>query len=288
MNQLAKAIEKVMHASGSPVLTVKDVRTLDGLDAFNHLPSARFILLTAVRSGVAARMAALGENSPETQRLLQRFITHTGFAPDQAIPIFEAYACAIGLQLKITPEEKRLSLRELKERDSIPHATAEDTGGNEATEPAADYAPVKAENQENCNNPNEDENAKKAAKEEFCNDPEYTRHLTVAEKISLLNSHLTIEHENEPVLGVSIIEAEVADISPRGLRLNAVLRRTTPMSSASLNYALFDSDNHLITAGVGAMHTSTAPAIHPLSFDIPSFMLPDSSPIPARILLFLS
>ena len=31
MNQLAKAIEKVMHASGSPVLTVKDVRTLDGL-----------------------------------------------------------------------------------------------------------------------------------------------------------------------------------------------------------------------------------------------------------------
>ena len=254
MNQLAKAIEKVMHASGSPVLTVKDVRTLDGLDAFNHLPSARFILLTAVRSGVAARMAALGENSPETQRLLQRFITHTGFASDQAIPVLEAYACAIGLQLKITPEEKRLSLKDLKERDSIHDRTAEEAG-DEAAEPAADYAPVKAENQENCNNPNEDENAKKAAKEEFCNDPEYTRHLTVAEKIALLNSRLTIEHENEPVLGVSIMEAEVADISPRGLRLNAVLRRTTPMSSASLNYALFDSDNHLITAGVGAMHT---------------------------------
>lgn len=283
MNQLAKAIEKVMHASGSPVLTVKDVRTLDGLDAFNHLPSARFILLTAVRSGVAARMAALGENSPETQRLLQRFITHTGFAPDQAIPIFEAYACAIGLQLKITPEEKRLSLRGLKERNFIPDITAEEAG-DEATEPAADYAPVKAENQENCNNPNEDESAKETRSAN--NDD--TRHLTVAEKISLLNSHLTIEHENEPVLGVSIIEAEVADISPRGLRLNALLRRTTPMSSASLNYALFDSDNHLITAGVGAMHTPTAPAFHPLSFDIPSFMLPESSPIPARILLFLS
>lgn len=283
MNQLAKAIEKVMHASGSPVLTVKDVRTLDGLDAFNHLPSARFILLTAVRSGVAARMAALGENSPETQRLLQRFITHTGFAPDQAIPILEAYACAIGLQLKITPEEKRLSLRGLKERNFILDITAEEAG-DEATEPAADYAPVKAENQENCNNPNED----KSAKETRSANNDDTRHLTVAEKISLLNSRLTIEHENEPVLGVSIIEAEVADISPRGLRLNAVLRRTTPMSSASLNYALFDSDNHLITAGVGAMHTSTAPAFHPLSFDIPSFMLPESSPIRARILLFLS
>lgn len=283
MNQLAKAIEKVMHASGSPVLTVKDVRTLDGLDAFNHLPSARFILLTAVRSGVAARMAALGENSPETQRLLQRFITHTGFAPDQAIPILEAYACAIGLQLKITPEEKRLSLRGLKERNFIPDITAEEAG-DEAAEPAANYAPVKTGNQGNGNCPNEDE----GAKEKSCDNPEATRHLTVAEKISLLNSHLTIEHENEPVLGVSIIEAEVADISPRGLRLNAVLRRTTPMSSASLNYALFDSDNHLITAGVGAMHTSTAPAFHPLSFDIPSFMLPESSPIPARILLFLS
>lgn len=283
MNQLAKAIEKVMHASGSPVLTVKDVRTLDGLDAFNHLPSARFILLTAVRSGVAARMAALGENSPETQRLLQRFITHTGFAPDQAIPILEAYACAIGLQLKITSEEKRLSLRGLKERNFIPDITAEEAG-DEATEPAADYAPVKAENQENCNNPNEDE----SAKEDRCDKNEATRHLTVTEKIALLNSRLTIEHENEPALGVSIMEAEVADISPRGLRLNALLRRTTPMSSASLNYALFDSDNHLITAGVGAMHTSTAPAFHPLSFDIPSFMLPESSPIPARILLFLS
>lgn len=283
MNQLAKAIEKVMRASGSPVLTVKDVRTLDGLDAFNHLPSARFILLTAVRSGVAARMAALGENSPETQRLLQRFITHTGFAPDQAIPILEAYACAIGLQLKITPEEKRLSLRELKERNFIPDITAEEAG-DEATEPAADYAPVKTGNREKSNNPNDDD----AAKEDRCDKNEATRHLTVAEKISLLNSHLTIEHENEPVLGVSIIEAEVADISPRGLRLNAVLRRTTPMSSASLNYALFDSDNHLITAGVGAMHTSTAPAFHPLSFDIPSFMLPESSPIRARILLFLS
>lgn len=287
MNQLAKAIEKVMHASGSPVLTVKDVRTLDGLDAFHHLPSARFILLTAVRSGVAARMAALGENSPETQRLLERFITHTGFSPDQAIPVLEAYACAIGLQLKITPEEKRLSLKDLKERDSIHDRTAEEAG-DEAAEPAAYYAPVKAENQEKCNNPNEDENATKAAKEEFCNDPEYTRHLTVAEKIALLNSRLTIEHENEPVLGVSIMEAEVADISPRGLRMNAVLRRTTPMSSASLNYALFDSDNHLITAGVGAMQTPTAPAFHPLSFDIPSFMLPESYPIPARILLFLS
>ena len=54
MNQLAKAIEKVMRASGSPVLTVKDARTLDGLGAFDHMPSARFILLTAVRSGVAA------------------------------------------------------------------------------------------------------------------------------------------------------------------------------------------------------------------------------------------
>lgn len=283
MNQLAKAIEKVMHASGSPVLTVKDVRTLDGLDAFHHLPSARFILLTAVRSGVAARMAALGENSPETQRLLERFITHTGFSPDQAIPVLEAYACAIGLQLKITPEEKRLSLKDLKERDSIHDRTAEEAG-DEAAEPAADYAPVKAENQENCNNPNEDENAKETRSDN--NDD--TRHLTVAEKIALLNSRLTIEHENESVLGVSIMEAEVADISPRGLRMNAVLRRTTPMSSASLNYALFDSDNHLITAGVGAMHTPTAPAFHPLSFDIPSFMLPESYPIPARILLFLS
>lgn len=283
MNQLAKAIEKVMHASGSPVLTVKDVRTLDGLDAFNHLPSARFILLTAVRSGVAARMAALGENSPETQRLLERFITHTGFSPDQAIPVLEAYACAIGLQLKITPEEKRLSLKDLKERDSIHDRTAEEAG-DEAAEPAAYYAPVKAENKENGNNTNEDE----AAKETRSDNNDDTRHLTVAEKIALLNSHLTIEHENEPVLGVSIMEAEVADISPRGLRLNAVLRRTTPMSSASLNYALFDSDNHLITAGVGAMHTPTAPAFHPLSFEIPSFMLPESYPIPARILLFLS
>lgn len=283
MNQLAKAIEKVMHASGSPVLTVKDVRTLDGLDAFNHLPSARFILLTAVRSGVAARMAALGENSPETQRLLQRFITHTGFASDQAIPVLEAYACAIGLQLKITPEEKRLSLKDLKERDSIHDRTAEEAG-DEAAEPAAYYAPVKAENKENGNNTNEDE----AAKETRSDNNDDTRHLTVAEKIAMLNSRLTIEHENEPVLGVSIMEAEVADISPRGLRMNAVLRRTTPMSSASLNYALFDSDNHLITAGVGAMHTPTAPAFHPLSFEIPSFMLPESYPIPARILLFLS
>lgn len=283
MNQLAKAIEKVMHASGSPVLTVKDVRTLDGLDAFHHLPSARFILLTAVRSGVAARMAALGENSPETQRLLQRFITHTGFASDQAIPVLEAYACAIGLQLKITPEEKRLSLKDLKERNSIHDRTAEEAG-DEAAEPAAYYAPVKAENKENDNNTNEDE----AAKETRSDNNDDTRHLTVAEKIALLNSRLTIEHENEPVLGVSIMEAEVADISPRGLRMNAVLRRTTPMSSASLNYALFDSDNHLITAGVGAMHTPTAPAFHPLSFDIPSFMLPESYPIPARILLFLS
>lgn len=283
MNQLAKAIEKVMHASGSPVLTVKNVRTLDGLDAFNHLPSARFILLTAVRSGVAARMAALGENSPETQRLLERFITHTGFASEHAIPVLEAYACAIGLQLKITPEEKRLSLKDLKERDSIHDRTAEEAG-DEAAEPAAYYAPVKAENKENGNNTNEDE----AAKETRSDNNDDTRHLTVAEKIALLNSHLTIEHENEPVLGVSIMEAEVADISPRGLRLNAVLRRTTPMSSASLNYALFDTDNHLITAGVGAMHTPTAPAFHPLSFEIPSFMLPESYPIPARILLFLS
>lgn len=283
MNQLAKAIEKVMHASGSPVLTVKDVRTLDGLDAFNHLPSARFILLTAVRSGVAARMAALGENSPETRRLLERFITHTGFSPDQAIPVLEAYACAIGLQLKITPEEQRLSLKDLKERNSIHDRTAEEAG-DEAAEPAAYYAPVKAENKENGNNTNEDE----AAKETRSDNNDDTRHLTVAEKIALLNSRLTIEHENEPVLGVSIMEAEVADISPRGLRMNAVLRRTTPMSSASLNYALFDSDNHLITAGVGAMHTPTAPAFHPLSFEIPSFMLPESYPIPARILLFLS
>lgn len=283
MNQLAKAIEKVMHASGSPVLTVKDVRTLDGLDAFNHLPSARFILLTAVRSGVAARMAALGENSPETRRLLERFITHTGFASEHAIPVLEAYACAIGLQLKITPEEKRLSLKDLKERDSIHDRTAEEAG-DEAAEPAAYYAPVKAENKENGNNTNEDE----AAKETRSDNNDDTRHLTVAEKIALLNSRLTIEHENEPVLGVSIMEAEVADISPRGLRMNAVLRRTTPMSSASLNYALFDSDNHLITAGVGAIHTPTAPAFHPLSFDIPAFMLPESNPVPARILLFLS
>ena len=283
MNQLAKAIEKVMHASGSPVLTVKDVRNLDGLDALNHLPSARFILLTAVRSGVAARMAALGENSPETQRLLERFITHTGFASEQAIPILEAYACALGWKLKITPDEKSLSLRDLKERDSIHDRTAEEAG-DEAAEPAAYYAPVKAENKENGNNTNEDE----AAKETRSDNNDDTRHLTVAEKIALLNSRLTIEHENEPVLGVSIMEAEVADISPRGLRLNAVLRRTTPMSSASLNYALFDSDNHLITAGVGAMHTPTAPAFHPLSFDIPAFMLPESYPIPARILLFLS
>lgn len=287
MNQLAKAIEKVMHASGSPVVTVKDVRTLDGLDAFHHLPSARFILLTAVRSGVAARMAALGENSPETQHLLERFITHTGFAPEQAIPVLEAYACALGWKQKIMSEEKQLSLRDLKKRNSIPDRTAEEAD-DEATEPAADYAPVKAENQENGNYPNEDESAKKAAKEKTCDNPADTRHMTVAEKIVLLNSHLTIEHENEPVLGVSIQEAEVADISPRGLRLNAVLRRTTPTSSASLNYALFNSDNHLITAGVGAMHAPTAPAFHPLSFDIPSFMLPESSPIPSRILLFLS
>lgn len=283
MNQLAKAIEKVMRASGSPVLTLKDARTLDGLGAFDHMPSTRFILLTAVRSGVAARMAALGENSPETQRLLKRFITHTGFAPEHAYPVLEAYASALGWTQKVMPEEKRLSLRSLKEGEAI-HATTAEADGNDAAEPATDYAPVKAENQETDNNPNEEE----AAKEATCDNNDDTRHLTVAEKIALLNSRLVIEHENEPVLGVSIIEAEVADISPRGLRLNAVLRRTTPMSSASLNYALFDSDNHLLAAGVGAIHLSTAPAFHPLSFDIPAFMLPESNPLPARIQLFLS
>lgn len=283
MNQLAKAIEKVMRASGSPVLTLKDARTLDGLGAFDHMPSTRFILLTAVRSGVAARMAALGENSPETQRLLKRFITHTGFAPEHAYPVLEAYASALGWTQKVMPEEKRLSLRSLKEGEAI-HATTAEADGNDAAEPATDYAPVKAENQETDNNPNEEE----AAKETTCDNNDDTRHLTVAEKIALLNSRLVIEHENEPVLGVSIIEAEVADISPRGLRLNAVLRRTTPMSSASLNYALFDSDNHLLAAGVGAIHLSTAPAFHPLSFDIPAFMLPESNPLPARIQLFLS
>jgi len=280
MSTLSDAIKQVMQTSGHTALSVENVRTLDGSGAFGRQPAARFILLTAARSGVTSRLTNLGEGTPEVAQLFHRFIRHTGFDPAIATEILSAYAEALGwnpanCQFNYQPSDnapRPASLAGLKSGEPTTENANDNTDQDKATaeEPAEEYVSQSA----NAHNGDEDRSE---------------AHLTIDEKIGLLNSRLETEHENESILGVKILDAEIIDITPRSLIVNAQLRRTAPMCSATLNYAIFDAGNHLLIAGAGALHSSTAPPFHPLTFEIPLFTLQSPpSVLPHRILLFLS
>lgn len=91
---------------------------------------------------------------------------------------------------------------------------------------------------------------------------------TETDLVTHLNNHIEINREKEPHRGVTVEMPCVADTSARTIKLTATLKRTHPLCSATLNYALRTDDGTIITTGIAAVMTATAPSILPISVDL--------------------
>lgn len=243
-------------------LTSVDVSLVTKLDesgAFAKLPALRFIISTAIKSGAARRFAAAADTATAQQEL-ERFLTHTGFRPEAARIFFDALEplCNRESTTVSTPVSTQLKPIYRTEAESA-------TTTASACEPAATYRSTAA------SSPAEPHTTSAAFAIES---------LPTLER---LNAILSVNRENEAARGVSIDSPRVIDITPKGMVLTCVLRRTATLGSGALNCALFDTADTLRGTNLCGILTVGGPSVLPLKTTIP---LPHAL-TPGKILLWL-
>lgn len=79
-----------------------------------------------------------------------------------------------------------------------------------------------------------------------------------------------INREKEPYRGITIENAATKIVDTGKIMLTATLRRTAPLGSGILGYALADADGTLMSSGVITAMTVTSPSVVPVTATITS------------------
>lgn len=238
----ATLLKPVLHQC-HPDLTSIDislVAKLDELGAFARLPCLRFIISTAIKSGAARRFVAAADDDGAQQEI-ERFLIHTGFREEAAHIFFDTLEslCNRGTSSASAPaasnrvanykteaesEPNNASACELSAFYESPHATTPKGCTYQRSTPVSDYTPA----------------------------------------LMRLNAILSINRENEAARGVSIDSPSVTDITPKGIVVTCVLRRTAPMGSGALHCAIFDTAGTLKETIMCGVLTVGGPSVLPL------------------------
>lgn len=223
------------------------VTKLDECGAFAKLPALRFIISTAIKSGTVQRFAAAADTAG-AQHEVERFLTHTGFRPEAASMFFDALEplCNRDLPSGSSPAPTQ--------GKTVCHTEAESataTAATSACEPPATYKSPAP--------PQSAEHHTSAAAHAIESHP----------SLKHLNAILSVNRENETARGVSIDSPTIIDITPKGMVLTCVLRRTAPMGSGALNCAIFDTADTLRETTPCGVLTVGGPSVLPLKTTIP-------------------
>ncbi len=81
---------------------------------------------------------------------------------------------------------------------------------------------------------------------------------------------ISINREKEPYRGITIENATTSVIASNKISLAATLRRTAPLGSGKLGYALTDANGNLIASGIITTMTVTSPSVVPVTATIAS------------------
>lgn len=252
--QLAEALTLIIAPDGS-LLDAPSSEALARLDAtgcFSNRPELRFIIQTALRSHAFRNFASLAEGSSRATNLINHFIAHTGFRTDLANEAFTAFACAMGwTNLPSVAAE-------------IPPVGSTTPSVNEPPEPYT--TAITSDNTE---------------------EPTPWHELPLAERIRLLNEHLTLDTSRATTFGATADNPQIVNITPAGIILTCTLRRITPMGAAQLHYSLYCGDALLSVGEAGTMSTFATDRL-PIQFTIPASSLPTPMPTtPLHIHLFI-
>lgn len=97
--ELHTAIRNIVNLSGNDILKEKRVvNILSDFNAYEVLPSAKFVLKNIIEEGFMTRFLELKEWSLECDKLIDYIISSTGIQPDLVRYVFQCIAFGIGWQ----------------------------------------------------------------------------------------------------------------------------------------------------------------------------------------------
>ena len=230
-----------------------------------------FAWATALEAGAIERFSAFDRWSASAEEVAESFAK--GFAFREAVvgEIFCSLADALGWPIN----QRYLSHR----RHYLPQAP--DNVTDSAGECAGDSAEVEVVNEADA------VAAEPAEAYGPVNPLERWRRSSNEERLTRMRRLVSIDREKERARGVHIDSFTLTDCTFRGLTATATLRRTDPMGSANLMYAVYAGERLLVT-GVGATMTATNASIVPASFQIQFDPLNlHAEEIPTAILIFV-
>ncbi len=223
-------LASIVAESGIEVLESDDLHLNNSVsEALYGYPAIASVLSKAVTSGSLRRMVASGIWDDATERLIDKFVAHTGFRPDLAQYVFRSAAKAAGIDPGTEPEAATLK----------PGASDENAGKEAAQSCHYDN--------------NEVEN------------PAWNRIATMAEKARFITSIIETDTEMEEPLGVTVKYPFCTKAEEGVIYLSLEISRTRPLATGAMHIALYDMRGAIVTAGLAAALTLSSPSRMPVT-----------------------
>lgn len=96
--ELYKALKNIIQTEGPEI--VKDLRLiniLNDFNAYNDIPASKYILRAIIADGYSSKLLSMNIWDNQTEGLIHKFITTTGFVPNSAYLIFQSIAYGLGI-----------------------------------------------------------------------------------------------------------------------------------------------------------------------------------------------
>lgn len=95
--KLYEAIKRVVDCDGIETITnQRIINILCDFQAYTEVPSSKYILRAIIADGYAKRLLQIGSWGNESKKLLNQFVTQTGFQQNVSVFVFKSIAYGLG------------------------------------------------------------------------------------------------------------------------------------------------------------------------------------------------
>lgn len=117
--ELHLALKNIVNLCGTDILKEQRlVNILADFNAYDDLPSAKFIIKTIIDDGYMRKFLGVGKWDMNCDKLINQFINMTGFAKDKVAYVFECIGFV--LQWNHTPPQKPIDIGYTKTGNKLP------------------------------------------------------------------------------------------------------------------------------------------------------------------------
>lgn len=127
--ELHEALKQIINTSGTEVLTqLRVVNILSDLQAYQTLPSSKFIISSMINEGYMLKLLQKGKWDYRSERLITVFVNNTGFQHDLVSLVFQSVAVALSWKADVVLDSSSPSNNPKPNNPNVPTPTGLNLG----------------------------------------------------------------------------------------------------------------------------------------------------------------